>query len=100
MRIVGRHILEESCRRYPNTRRWVENWHADVSCVVWTSPAELKRTYAAASFLAGNVVIFNVNGNSFRMEVTVAYATGVVAVNWMGSHAGYDARNKRRGRRR
>lgn len=66
----------------------------------WTSPAELKRSYATASFLAGNVVIFNVKGNSYRLETAVAYRTGVVDVSWIGSHAGYDARNRRRGLRR
>ena len=100
MRIVGRHILDEFCRRHPDTRLWVENWIADVGSAVWTSPAELKRSYATASFFAGNVVIFNVKGNSYRLETAVAYRTGVVDVSWIGSHAGHDVRNRRRGRRR
>lgn len=100
MRIVGRHILEQFCRKHPDVRRWAENWLADVESAVWTAPAELKSSYGTASFLAGNVVIFNVKGNSYRLETAVAYGIGVVAVTWAGSHAAYDARNRRRGRRR
>jgi mRNA interferase HigB len=100
MRIIGRRILEEFCRRHPDTRRWIENWLADVGSAVWCSPTELKSSYATASFLAGNVVIFNVKGKAYRLETTVAYGVGVVSVSWAGTHAGYDARNRRRSRRR
>jgi mRNA-degrading endonuclease HigB of HigAB toxin-antitoxin module len=30
------------------------------------------------------------------LEVLVAYATGVVVVRWIGTHAEYDARNRQR----
>jgi mRNA interferase HigB len=56
----------------------------------------MKNRYAAASFLAGNIVIFNIKGNDYRLEVTVAYRTGIVVVDWIGTHAEYDARNRRR----
>lgn len=100
MKIVGRHLLAAFCDRYPDARRWIEHWLAHVESVDWRTPSDLKGSYATASFLAGNVVIFNVKGNSYRLEVTVAYRVGVMAVNWVGAHAAYDSRNKRRGRRR
>lgn len=100
MRIVGRNVLEELCRKHPDTRRWVENWLADAGSAEWASPGELKRSYANASFLAGNVVIFNVKGNAYRMETIVSYGFGVIAVTWAGTHASYDARNWKRRRRR
>lgn len=100
MRIVGRHILEEFCQKHPDTRRWVENWLADVESAVWAAPVDLKGSYSTASFLAGNIVVFNVKGNAYRLEANVAYRIGVVAVIWAGTHGGYDARNRRRGRRK
>jgi hypothetical protein len=51
------------------------------------------RTRSTASFLSGNRVIFNVKGNLYRLEVTVAYKTSTVVVTWAGSHADYDKRN-------
>ena len=47
-------------------------------------------------FLSGGVVIFNVKGNAYRLEVTVAYRTGVVVIDWIGTHREYDERNERR----
>jgi mRNA interferase HigB len=49
-----------------------------------------------ASFLLGNIVVFNVRGNNYRMEVQVAYKVSVITVLWIGSHAEYDERNRRR----
>jgi mRNA interferase HigB len=38
------------------------------------------------------VVIFNVKGNRYRLEVQVAYRTGVLVVRWIGTHAQYTKR--------
>ncbi|HEV7609819.1 MAG TPA: type II toxin-antitoxin system HigB family toxin [Steroidobacteraceae bacterium] len=67
---------------------------------IWCTPSDVKSSYATASFLAGGVVIFNVKGNSYRLETVIVYRIGVVVVAWAGTHAAYDARNRKRGRRR
>ena len=54
----------------------------------WATPQRIKVRYASASFLHGNVVIFNVRGNAYRLEAHVAYRNGIVVV--------YDERNRRR----
>jgi mRNA interferase HigB len=100
MRVVGRQVLEELCQRHPDARRWIEHWLSYAESADWRTPSELKNSYAAASFLRDNVVIFNVKGNKYRLEATVAYRVGVIALNWAGTHSAYDARNKRRNRRR
>jgi mRNA interferase HigB len=62
----------------------------------WTTPQDIRRRYASASFLPQGVVIFNVKGNAYRLEATVAYRSGVVVIDWIGTHREYDERNKRR----
>jgi len=62
----------------------------------WGAPQEVKDRYASVSFLPGNVVIFNVRGNHYRLEVHVAYRSGLVTVLWIGTHREYDARNRNR----
>lgn len=96
MKILDRERLERFCRRHTDARRWIENWLADVESAAWTSPLDIRKRYAAASFLAGGLVIFNVKGNAYRLETRVAYRTGVVVVDWIGTHKEYDERNKRR----
>lgn len=96
MKVLDRERLERFCRKHTDARGWIENWLADVESAVWTTPQDIRRRYASASFLPEGVVIFNVKGNAYRLEVTVAYRTGVVVIDWIGTHREYDERNKRR----
>ena len=92
MRVVGRSRLQAFCEKHADARKWIENWLADVELSSWETPHDVSERYAAASFLAKNTVIFNVKGNDYRMETTVAYQTKVIVVQWIGTHAEYDKR--------
>lgn len=92
MRIVGRKKLDDFAGAHADARSWIENWIADTEAARWRTPQDIKSFYASASFLAGNVVIFNAKGNRYRLEVQVAYNIGVVVVRWMGTHAEYTKR--------
>jgi mRNA interferase HigB len=96
MRIVGRETLDRFCSKHADARKWVANWLSEVESCTWTSPQSIKDRYVTASFLEGKTVIFNVKGNDYRMEVVVAYRTGIVIVKWIGTHREYDERNARR----
>ena len=96
MKVVGRQRLKIFCARHADARPWLEAWLADLESVVLANPSELKARFSSASFLAGNTVVFNVEGNRYRLETTVAYRSGVIVVNWIGTHAAYDRRNKSR----
>jgi mRNA interferase HigB len=96
MRIAGRERLELFCGKHVDTRAWIERWLADVELAAWTKPRDIRSQYASASFLADSVVIFNVKGNAYRLEVAVAYRTGIVSIRWAGTHREYDERNRKR----
>ena len=96
MKVLDRERLERFWRRHTGARGWIENWLADVESAQWSTPQDIRRRYASASFLPEGVVIFNVKGNAYRLEATVAYRTGVVVIDWIGTHRAYDERNKRR----
>ena len=96
MKILDRERLERFCRKHADARSWIENWLADVEAAAWRTPRDIGQRYASVSFLPNRVVIFNVKGNAYRLEVSVGYRSGVVAIEWIGTHAEYDERNKRR----
>ena len=96
MLIVGREKLDEFTGTHANARPWIENWLADAEKAVWSTSFDIKARYPSASFLAKNLVIFNVKGNEYRLEVIVAYKTAIVVIQWIGTHAEYDKRNKKR----
>ena len=92
MRLVGREKLDEFCGKHAVVRSWVSNWIAEVDSAAWRTAQDGKAAYPSASFLAANIVIFNVKGNHYRLEVQVAYKTGIVVVRWIGTHAEYTKR--------
>ena len=92
MRIVGRERLDEFRREHADSQDWIENWLGDAHAARWQTPQDVKDRYASASFLPGNRIIFNVKGNRYRMEVRVAYHTGTVIIQWIGTHAEYSKR--------
>lgn len=92
MILAGREILDEFSLEHADARSWIDNWIADAEPTVWKTPQDIKSNYASASFLADNIVIFNVKGNRYRLEVRIAYNTGIVVVRWAGTHAEYTKR--------
>lgn len=96
MKIAGRNLLEGFCAKHTDARHWIENWLSDAEAATWAKPQDIKDRYSSTSFLAGNIVIFNVKGNEYRLEVTCAYQTSVVVVKWIGTHSEYDERNRKR----
>lgn len=51
--------------------------------------------YPSAKILDGQNVVFKIRGNKYRLVVTVAYASGVVVVEALETHAEYDRRKIR-----
>lgn len=92
LRIIGLRVLNDFCDAHADCREWIENWISDVESQNWKTPKEIKERYASASFLADRVVIFNVRGNNYRLEVQVAFNSGVVFIRWIGTHAEYSRR--------
>ncbi|MBI4849790.1 MAG: type II toxin-antitoxin system HigB family toxin [Nitrospirae bacterium] len=94
MTLVGREKLYQFITKHPDTRSWIENWISDVQNANWQNTQDVKDRYSSASFLADRIVIFNVRGNSYRLEVQIAYKTKKVIVKWAGTHAEYSKRFK------
>jgi mRNA interferase HigB len=90
VRIVGRDHLTAFCAKHTDCTGWIQAWVAEVERSKWKTPAELKSRYPSASLLGKNVVIFNVKGVRYRLATRVAFNSGVVFVDWAGTHAEYD----------
>lgn len=92
MRLLGRNILETFLLKHADARGAIATWVSEVEIAKWNSPHDVKARYASASFLSGNTVIFNIKGNTYRLETTVTYKTPVVMAIWAGTHAEYSKR--------
>jgi mRNA interferase HigB len=93
MRIIGRPELLAFMKSWPRSASPLRAWIAEVDAAQWKSPPDIKAKYAHASILKGRRVVFNIGGNRFRLVTKVNYASGVVVVRFIGTHAQYDQIN-------
>lgn len=89
MKVLGKEKLDEFANEHSDVRGQLAAWIAEAESESWKSPAEIRARYATASFLSDNRVIFNIKGNRYRLEVKIAYKSGVVLVKRIGTHAEY-----------
>jgi len=94
MRLIGTEILKAFSNRHADVASQINNWVSDVRNARWQNPMDIKERYRSASVLKGNIVIFNVKGNDYRLEVKIDYQREIVNVTWIGTHSEYDKRYK------
>jgi mRNA interferase HigB len=68
----------------------LDAWFHEALRASWKSPADILKTYANASIVGPDRVIFNIKGNSYRLVVAVNYPHQIVFIKWIGTHADYD----------
>lgn len=90
MRIIARKTLRDFWLTHPDAEQPLRAWFHDTKVAEWTGPADIRATYASASFLATNRIVFNIRGNRYRLIVSINYDYRVVYIRFIGSHAQYD----------
>jgi len=56
----------------------------------FNSHNELKEKYPSALIINRKRVVFNINGNNYRLIVDIEYRINLVFVVWFGAHKDYD----------
>jgi mRNA interferase HigB len=90
MNVISKRTLVQFYEKHPAAKVPLEVWHADVRKAEWENPEQIKQTYASASFLEDNRVIFNIKGNDYRLIVHIDYKRKIVRIKFIGTHSEYD----------
>ena len=90
MKVVGVAILDEFSEHHGDVRTQVRAWLTEVEETDWGSPQDIKNRFPSASFVGNDRVVFNLKGNSYRLDVKVNYKNKVVLIKRCGTHAEYD----------
>ena len=96
MRIIARRTLREfvDARRgskdHPALKAAVDAWFDEVRKARWSSAADVKRSYAAASIVSADRVVFNIKGNDYRLVVAIDFEKSIVWIIWIGTPRDYD----------
>ena len=97
MRIIARRTLREFVdslagrRDQPAVKAALDAWFDEVKKARWKSTAHVKQSYATASIITADRIVFNVKGNAYRLVVSVDFAKGIVWIKWIGTHKDYDS---------
>jgi mRNA interferase HigB len=50
----------------------------------------VKRSYATASIVSADRIVFNIEGNDYRLVMAVDFEKSIVWIKWVGAHRNYD----------
>ena len=89
MKIIGRKILDAFKRKHVDVCAQSDAWEAETAAASWSKPLDIKKRYAAASFLVNNQVIFNLKGTKYRLLVQINYTYQIVLIKKAGTHDEY-----------
>ena len=90
MRIIAIGTLKTFWAKHPQAETPLRAWYAEASRASWTAPADIKAAYRDASFIGNKRVIFNINGNDYRLVVAVHYDKRRMFIRFVGAHSEYD----------
>lgn len=90
MKVYDRIKLVMFGSRHAHAKNALDAWHKVVIKAIWKTPHDIKARYNNVDFLSGNLVIFNIKGNHYRLVTEINYARSTVAIKWVGTHAEYD----------
>ena len=89
VRVFSRATLVDFWLQHPDAETSLRLWFSIVEKASWSGPAEVKAHFGSADFLAGNRIVFNIKGNTYRLIVQVKYGP-LFLVRFVGTHAEYD----------
>ncbi len=91
MRILSRATLVDFWLKHPDAEIPLRLWFSLVEHAAWAGPAEVRARFGTADFIAGNRIVFNIKGNTYRLVVQVKYGPlFLVYFRFIGTHAEYD----------
>lgn len=92
MRIIAFRTLREFWEKpeYADSENSLRSWYHDAKNSSWKTPNELKLRYSNASIIRDGRVVFNINGNAYRLVVAIDYEFQIIFVRFIGTHKQYD----------
>lgn len=96
MRIIARRTLREFVeslaghKDQPAVKAALDAWFDEAKKARWKNTVDIRRSYATASIVTAERVVFNIKGNAYRLVVAVDFEKGIVWIKWIGTHRDYD----------
>lgn len=89
-RIFAKSTLREFWVIHPDSEQYLKTWYDTAMSSDWKTPNDVKQTYANASILKNNRIVFNIKGNSFRLVAKFNFEKQWIFIRFIGTHAAYN----------
>ena len=87
--VISKRCLFEKAEQYPDAKAALQTWFDVASMADWGSLTDIRKTYPATD-IVGDLAIFNIRGNHYRLIVRMAFRTKRIYVKEFLTHAEYD----------
>lgn len=89
VRVISRRAIREFAKRHPEALAPLRHWANAAESVDWRTPGDVRRTFNTADF-AGDLTVFNVGGNKYRVIAFVHYRQRAIYIKDVLTHKDYD----------
>ena len=89
-RIFSKSTLSEYWEKHSNSEQYLKTWFDTTMNADWKTSNDVKQTYANASILKDNRIVFNIKGNSYRLVAKFNFEKQWVFIRFIGTHDEYD----------
>jgi mRNA interferase HigB len=89
MKVLNRRGLREYCTAHPEAAASLGGWWQTAQESEWSSFSDIRQAINSADQV-GDLVIFNIRGNHYRLVTWINYDDKYVVMKWFGPHREYD----------
>jgi mRNA interferase HigB len=93
VRVIAKKAFRKFWENHGDCEQQLKAWYHETKKAEWKSPKDIKKEYPSSSILEGNRVVFNVNGNTYRLIVKINYEFQIVWIRFICTHSEYDKIN-------
>ncbi len=89
MHIISRKALRQFWEEYSDAKNPLQRWYKIVFQTEFKNFVDLRRTFPSADRV-GDLVVFNIGGNKYRLIVSIHFNRGKVYIRHVLTHEEYD----------
>jgi mRNA interferase HigB len=79
--------------KHADSEQYLKTWYGTAMSNNWKTPNDVKKSYANASVLKNERMVFNIKGNSYRLIVKFNFEKQWNFIRFIGTHSEYDKIN-------
>jgi mRNA interferase HigB len=91
MRAIAVKTLRSYSKKKVEVVQSLLSWYQEAEKANWKNHNELKQQFANASVISNKKVVFNIDGNKYRLIVDIEYHLQIIFIVWIGTHKEYDS---------